>query len=149
VTTRKVTTYSPEETIQLGRTLAAEITTPTLVLLYGGLGAGKTTLVKGIVSGLGVATEDDVTSPTFVLVREFHNNNKRVYHVDLYRIETERPVALESLGLEDLLAEEAVVLVEWPERLHLPKAGPTWSTWRIYLEGASEWAERRLVRIES
>ena len=96
-------------TLALGRRLAAELEAPALVLLYGELGAGKTTLVKGIVSGLGVANEEEVTSPSFVFVHAYHNH-RRVYHVDLYRIE--QATELETLGLDDLLAEQAVVLVE-------------------------------------
>ena len=117
---RTVVTRSPEETIALGHELARELTPPVLVLLLGELGAGKTTLAKGLVAGLGAAPEEDVTSPTFTMVHEYAgcNNVARVYHVDLYRVETARE--LETLGLEDLLAEQAVVIVEWGEKL-----GPT------------------------
>ncbi len=142
-TTREVTTSSPEETIAFGRSLAGELGTPALVLLYGELGAGKTTLIKGIVSGLGAAPEDEVTSPTYVMVQEYSGDKggSRVYHVDLYRLE--QPRDLESLGLEELLAEDAVVLVEWPERLLLSRWEPSF---RVYLEGAGE-SERR-IRVE-
>lgn len=105
----------------MGRRLAAELKPPALVLLYGDLGAGKTTLIKGIVSGLGLATEEEVTSPSFVFVHSF-SNHTRLYHVDLYRIE--EPTELESLGLDDLLAEQAIVVVEWAERLNLPALVP-------------------------
>ena len=84
-----------------------------MVMLTGELGSGKTTLTKGIISGLGAAPEEDVTSPTFTLVHVFHNHCK-VYHVDLYRIENFQD--LESLGLEDALGEQAVIIVEWSER---------------------------------
>lgn len=104
---------SAEETIQKGRELAAQLRPPVVVLLFGDLGAGKTTLAKGIVSGLGAAREEEVTSPTFTLVHVFHNHCK-VYHVDLYRVEDFHD--LETLALEDLLAEPAVVVVEWSER---------------------------------
>lgn len=116
-TIREVCTSSPEETIAFGRRLAAELRPPALVFLYGELGAGKTTLVKGIAAGLGAAHEEDVNSPSFVLVQEY-SGAQRVYHVDLYRID--RPVELETLGLDDLLAEDAIVLVEWPEHLVMP-----------------------------
>ena len=82
-------------------------------MLSGELGSGKTTLTKGIISGLGAAREEDVTSPTFTLVHIFHNHCK-VYHVDLYRVENFQD--LESLGLEDALGEQAIVIIEWPER---------------------------------
>jgi tRNA threonylcarbamoyladenosine biosynthesis protein TsaE len=105
--------HSPEETIAKGREIAAGLRAPVIVMLRGELGSGKTTLTKGIISGLGAAPEEDVTSPTFTLVHVFHNHCT-VYHVDLYRIDT--PQDLESLGLEDALGEQAVIIVEWSER---------------------------------
>ncbi len=84
------------------------------MLLEGELGSGKTTLVKGIVAGLGVAPEDEVTSPTFTLVHEY-GREKKVYHVDLYRVEGSRE--LETLGLDELLDSQALVIVEWGEKL--------------------------------
>lgn len=140
MTRREVTTSSPEQTIALGRQLATELKPPALVLLYGELGAGKTTLVKGIVSGLGLAAEEEVTSPSFVFVHTFRNH-LRLYHVDLYRIE--EPAELESLGLDDLLAEQAVVVVEWAERLALPALTPAV---RVYLNTVSD--EQRRIRVE-
>jgi tRNA threonylcarbamoyladenosine biosynthesis protein TsaE len=110
------------------------------VLLYGGLGAGKTTLVKGLVSGLGLAAEAEVTSPSFVFVHAFRNHT-RLYHVDLYRVE--QAAELETLGLDDLLAEDAVVVVEWAERLALPALTPAV---RIHLEAVSD--EERRIRVE-
>jgi len=107
-------TYSPEETMAFGRDLAASLNAPCLVLLEGDLGSGKTTLVKGIVSGLGAAQEEEVTSPSFALVHEYGSEGK-VYHVDLYRIEEARDLA--TLGLEDLLRPTTAVLVEWGEKL--------------------------------
>jgi tRNA threonylcarbamoyladenosine biosynthesis protein TsaE len=109
----KFVSQSSEETIAKGREIAAKLRPPVLVLLSGDLGSGKTTLTKGIISGLGAAREEDVTSPTFTMVHVFHNHCK-VYHVDLYRVETFHD--LESLGLEDALGEQAVVIVEWAER---------------------------------
>jgi tRNA threonylcarbamoyladenosine biosynthesis protein TsaE len=88
---------------------------PKLVVLRGEVGAGKTTLIKGIASSLGAAVEEDVTSPTFTLVHEYVGSKVRVYHLDLYRLETERELA--TLGLEEMIAEpDALVLVEWGER---------------------------------
>ena len=115
---REVLTRSPEETIELGRRLARELLAPVVVLLIGDLGAGKTTLAKGLVAGLGVAAEEEVTSPTFTLVHEYrkgYGDALRVYHVDLYRIESLQDLG--TLGLEDLIAERAVVIVEWGEKL--------------------------------
>ena len=112
-------THSPEETLALGRKLAAELRPPCLVLLEGELGSGKTTLAKGIVAGLGVASESEVTSPSFTLVHEY-GRDRKVYHVDLYRVESARDFA--TLGLEDLIDERAIVLVEWGEKLNFPAA---------------------------
>ncbi|MDE3196416.1 MAG: tRNA (adenosine(37)-N6)-threonylcarbamoyltransferase complex ATPase subunit type 1 TsaE [Acidobacteriota bacterium] len=102
-------THSEEETIELGRKLATQLT--GVVLLIGNLGAGKTTLTKGIAEGLGAAPADEVSSPTFTLV---HQYGVDVYHVDLYRLDTEAEV--ESLGLTDLFDNGRVVLLEWAER---------------------------------
>ncbi len=112
----------------MGRELAAQLQPPVLVCLDGELGAGKTTLAKGIISGLGVAREEDVTSPTFTLVHAFRNNVK-VFHVDLYRVADRHD--LETLGLEDLFAESAIVLVEWPDRL---KLRTDWAVVQVHLE---------------
>ena len=108
---RQFQTHSEEETIQLGREIAARLPKRAVVLLIGNLGAGKTTLAKGIVSGLGAAEPDDVTSPTFTLIHEY---GACVYHVDLYRLE--RPEEVARLGLEEIFDRDAVVLIEWGER---------------------------------
>lgn len=107
-------THSAEETIELGARLAQQLPQSCLLILKGDLGSGKTTLVKGIVSGLGVARQEDVTSPSFTLVHEY-GTDRKVYHVDLYRVEGVREQA--TLGLEDLLEHEAMVIVEWGEKL--------------------------------
>ena len=107
-------THSPEETMLLGREIARLLKPPCLVLLEGDLGAGKTTLVKGIVAGLGAASEDEVTSPTFTLVHEYGPAGS-VYHADLYRIEGVRDLA--TLGLDELSSQTATVLIEWGEKL--------------------------------
>lgn len=104
-------TESEEETIALGREIARSLPRSCVVLLIGNLGAGKTTLAKGIVEGLGAASVEDVASPTFTLIHEYSGN---VYHVDLYRLDNAGQVA--ALGLEELLEGEAVTLVEWGER---------------------------------
>jgi len=110
----EVVTHSAEETTAFGRELAHQLHPPCLVLLEGELGSGKTTLAKGIVAGLAAAQEDEVTSPSFTLVHE-HGDAPKVFHVDLYRIEGDHELA--TLGLEDLVAQEATVLIEWGEKL--------------------------------
>src|SRR3989442_8977499 len=113
-----IVTQSPEEPMRLGRELAGALEPQCVVLLEGELGSGKTTLVKGVVAGLGARREEDVNSPTFTLVHDYGQVSDglkkglptRVYHVDLYRIE--EPRELSSLGLEDLMADRAIVIVE-------------------------------------
>jgi len=112
--TREITTHSAEETIAFGRTLARVLAPPKLVLLRGDLGAGKTTLIKGIASAFKAASEEDVTSPTFTLVHEYRGPLANLYHIDLYRVDT--PRQLETLGLDDLVAEDSVLLIEWGEK---------------------------------
>jgi tRNA threonylcarbamoyladenosine biosynthesis protein TsaE len=114
--TRQTTTHthSAEETIAFGRTLAAKLSPPLLILLRGDLGAGKTTLVKGIADGFGAASADDVTSPTFTLVHEYRGPRAALYHIDLYRVDTERE--LETLGLDDLMEPTSILLIEWGEK---------------------------------
>jgi len=107
-------THSAEETIAFGRSLAAELSPPLIVLLRGDLGAGKTTLVKGIAEGFGAARAEDVTSPTFTLVHEYRGPHITLYHIDLYRIDTQRD--LETLGLGDLRAPNCILLIEWGEK---------------------------------
>src|SRR5580693_4301573 len=110
----QIITCSAEETIAFGRKLAAKLSPPLIVLLRGDLGAGKTTLVKGIAEGFGAARAEDVTSPTFTLVHEYRGPRTTLYHIDLYRIDTERE--LETLGLDDLLAPNSILLIEWGEK---------------------------------
>jgi len=107
-------THSAEETTELGRRLAAELRPPKLVVLRGELGAGKTTLIKGIAEGFHAASQENVTSPTFTLIHEYRGPGVNVYHVDLYRVDTRRE--LDTLGLDDLFDESSVVLIEWGEK---------------------------------
>jgi tRNA threonylcarbamoyladenosine biosynthesis protein TsaE len=111
---RELTTHSAEETVAFGRTLAELLSPPKIVLLRGDLGAGKTTLVKGIAEGFQAASEEDVTSPTFTLVHEYRGPRANLYHIDLYRIDT--PRQLETLGLDDLVAPNSILLIEWGEK---------------------------------
>ena len=112
--TREITTHSAEETIAFGRTLAGLLAPPKLVLLRGDLGAGKTTLVKGIATAFGAAQEEDVTSPTFTLVHEYRGPLASLFHIDLYRIDTQRE--LDTLALDDLRSENGILLIEWGEK---------------------------------
>ena len=105
-------THSEEETIELGRGIARQLPRRSVVLLIGNLGAGKTTLAKGIVSGLGAAPPEEVSSPTFTLIHEYGEG--RVYHIDLYRLD--RPEEIATLGLDEIFEKDAVVLIEWGER---------------------------------
>jgi tRNA threonylcarbamoyladenosine biosynthesis protein TsaE len=107
-------THSAEETTELGRRLAAELVPPRLVVLRGTLGAGKTTLIKGIAEGFQAASQENVTSPTFNLIHEYRGPDANVYHVDLYRVDTQRE--LDTLGLDDLFDQNSVVLIEWGEK---------------------------------
>lgn len=111
-------TESAAGTIDAGRQLAALLKPPQLLLLRGELGAGKTTLVKGIAQALEAAEADEVTSPTFTLIHEYEGARDgrpvKLFHLDVYRLESERQ--LETLGLDDLLTPDALVLVEWGDK---------------------------------
>ena len=113
---KRLRTRSVAGTLALGGTIAEILMpVPRLVILRGEVGAGKTTLVKGIAEALGAATEEDVTSPTFTLVHEYVGPKVHVFHLDLYRLESEEQIAV--LGLDEMLAQEnALLLVEWGER---------------------------------
>lgn len=112
------TTQSGADTIAVGRKLAELLAPPHLLLLRGDLGAGKTTLVKGIAQALDAAEPDEVTSPTFTLIHEYDGSRQgkpvKLYHLDVYRLESERQ--LETLGLDDLFSDGALILVEWGEK---------------------------------
>ena len=118
-------TRSGEETIALGRELAKLLQPPKMLVLRGDLGAGKTTLVKGIAAALGAADEEEITSPTFTLIHEYQGNMAEadaacasrevlLYHLDLYRIEGQRQ--LDTLGIEELMTSESILLIEWGEK---------------------------------
>jgi tRNA threonylcarbamoyladenosine biosynthesis protein TsaE len=112
------TTQSGADTIEVGRKLAHLLKPPQLLILRGDLGTGKTTLVKGIAQALDAAEADEVTSPTFTLIHEYDGTQDgkaiKLFHLDVYRMEGERQ--LETLGLDELLTPEALVLVEWGEK---------------------------------
>lgn len=111
---REFTSNSPEETIAIGRELASLLAPPRIVVLSGDLGAGKTTLVKGIAQGFQAAAEEDVTSPTFTLIHEYRGPSATVYHIDLYRVDT--PRELDTLALDDLMSANSILLIEWGEK---------------------------------
>ncbi len=123
----------------MGAGIAARLEPPSVVMLIGDLGVGKTTLAKGIVSALGAAPVEDVLSPTFSLVHEYEGNPK-IYHLDLYRLDS--IPELETLGLEDLWEQRAVVIVEWGEKfgLHLPGQRT-----EVFLDYGSD--DSRVIRI--
>src|ERR1700730_12561667 len=105
---------SEQETYDFARKLAAGLRVPAHVLLHGELGAGKTLFAKGLADGFGVDDIDEVSSPTFTLINQYPGRIK-VYHIDLYRIETG---ALDGLGLEEIVDDpDAAVIIEWAERL--------------------------------
>ena len=127
VRTHEFTTESGADTIEVGRKLAGLLKPPQLLILRGDLGTGKTTLVKGIAQALDAAEADEVTSPTFTLIHEYDGtqNGKpvKLFHLDVYRLEGERQ--LETLGLDELLTDEALVLVEWGEKFKTIKKKST------------------------
>jgi len=112
--TRDTTTHSADETIAFGRSLRDLLAPPKIVLLRGDLGAGKTTLVKGIAEAFQAALADEVTSPTFTLIHEYRGANANLFHIDLYRIDTQRE--LDTLALDDLLSDNSILLIEWGEK---------------------------------
>jgi tRNA threonylcarbamoyladenosine biosynthesis protein TsaE len=121
------TSNSGTETIEVGRKLASLLVAPQLLILSGDLGTGKTTLVKGIAQALDAAEPDEVTSPTFTLLHEYHGSRDgqpvKLFHLDVYRLEGERQ--LETLGLDELLTPDALVLVEWGEKFRSIKKRST------------------------
>jgi tRNA threonylcarbamoyladenosine biosynthesis protein TsaE len=107
----EIVTSTEEDTSSAGERLAARLKAGDVVLLYGDLGAGKTAFARGLARGLG-ANPDDVSSPTFTLVQEYHGR-VTLYHVDLYRLD---PPEIDDLGLEELVCGDGVVAIEWADR---------------------------------
>src|ERR1043165_41087 len=107
-------THSADETVAFGRELAKQLNPPKLVLLRGDFGAGKTTMVKGIAEAFHAAEQEDVTSPTFTLIHEYRGPEVTLYHIDLYRIDTQRE--LDTLALDDLMTPQTILLIEWGEK---------------------------------
>ena len=114
-------THSEQETFEFGISLAGELQCPARILLVGDLGAGKTTLTRGLAVGFGVDDPRDVSSPTFTLVNKY-SGPVPVYHIDLYRIDGNET---HELGLDELLDDPgAVVIVEWADRLAIRHPAP-------------------------
>jgi tRNA threonylcarbamoyladenosine biosynthesis protein TsaE len=135
---REFETQSDAETQAVGREIAKLLPRQAVVLLIGDLGAGKTTLTKGIVEGRGAAPADEVSSPTFTLIHEY-GEPVSVYHADLYRLENAEQAR--RLGLEELFDRPALVLVEWGERF--PELFPE-DRFEIRLSHAGE--DKRMIR---
>ena len=110
----QITTQSAAETHRLGQILGAAIKQPIIMALTGDLGSGKTAFVQGLARGLDVSEQYYVTSPTFTLINEYPGRLP-LYHVDLYRIE--HRVELDDIGLDEVLLANAVVAIEWAEKL--------------------------------
>jgi tRNA threonylcarbamoyladenosine biosynthesis protein TsaE len=129
---------SEEETSRAGEALAGTLRPGDVVLLYGPLGAGKTAFVRGLAHGLGAAP-DEVSSPTFTLIQEYGARNATLYHVDLYRLE---PAEIADLGLEELVAGDGIVAIEWADRW----PGRPDDAWEVWIADAGE--ERRNIRVK-
>lgn len=131
---------SQEETFEFARRLAESMTMPAHILLFGDLGAGKTTMTRGLAAGFGMESLEDVSSPTFTLINQYKGKTP-IYHIDLYRIESGK---LDGLGLEDIFDEpKAAVIIEWAERLgDFNAPGAT----RIFLEYVDENSRKIEVR---
>jgi len=112
VNAEAVLTAGEDETSAAGERLAHSLSPGDTVFLYGQLGAGKTAFVRGIARGLG-ANADEVSSPTFTLIQEYTGTRAKLYHVDLYRL---APAEIDDLGLDELLAGDGIVAIEWAER---------------------------------
>lgn len=108
----RITSQNPEQTLTLGKNLGRELKPGNIVLLFGELGAGKTTLTQGISTGLGL--HEYIRSPTFTIINEYQGRWP-IYHMDLYRMET--GLEIENLGLEEFFFGSGVVIVEWAEKL--------------------------------
>lgn len=132
---------SEEETRSIGRKLGETLQPPRVVLLTGELGAGKTVLTQAMAAGLEVEDLSLVRSPSFTLINEYPSSRGRVYHVDLYRLEGADD--FHSIGIEEILDREAVVIIEWGEKLDLPVNDPV--RVRILVDPVSD---ERLLEID-
>jgi tRNA threonylcarbamoyladenosine biosynthesis protein TsaE len=131
--------HSQDDTFRIGQSFGSRLHPPAIVLLTGELGAGKTIFTKGIVTALGSSGDEMVRSPSFSLVNVYDTPAGRVFHVDLYRLNTSRD--LQSIGFEEILASDAIVIIEWAEKLAF--SIPDAHTVRIEIDASS--GGRRLV----
>lgn len=114
----KKISHSPEETLHLGKSLGSSLMPGDIILLFGDLGAGKTRLTQGICNGLGLDNDEYIRSPTFTLINEY-TGKFPIYHIDLYRIDTQEEI--HSLGLEEILFNQGITVIEWAEKLRSPQ----------------------------
>jgi tRNA threonylcarbamoyladenosine biosynthesis protein TsaE len=136
-------TKSPEETITFGKQLSARLKDKDIIALSGDLGSGKTQVVKGICSGLGV--KETVNSPTSIIVNEYTSASiKNIFHFDLYRMKTEEEIV--NIGFDDYLNSRGLILIEWPE--HAERLLPA-GTIKIHLAHSVEDENHRYIRLEN
>jgi tRNA threonylcarbamoyladenosine biosynthesis protein TsaE len=136
-----VITKNPEETIEFGKDIAKKLKNGDVVALYGDLGSGKTQVVKGICSALGVA--DTVNSPTFIIVNEYTSQSDiKIYHLDLYRMKSEDDVI--NIGIDDYLKNRGILLIEWPE--HIERLLPS-GTIKVHLAHTNECETCRYIKL--
>ena len=114
----KKNSHSPEETLHLGKSIGSSLISGDIILLFGDLGAGKTRLTQGICDGLGLEKDTYIRSPTFTLINEYQGRLP-IYHIDLYRIDSHEEIY--SLGLEEILFNQGITIIEWAEKLRSPK----------------------------
>jgi tRNA threonylcarbamoyladenosine biosynthesis protein TsaE len=114
----KKISHSPKETLQLGKSLGSSLIPGDIILLNGDLGAGKTHLTQGICYGVGLDEGSYIRSPTFTLINEYQGKLP-IYHIDLYRIDSLEEIY--SLGLEEILFNQGITIIEWAEKLRSPK----------------------------
>jgi tRNA threonylcarbamoyladenosine biosynthesis protein TsaE len=139
---KEFVTRSASETEELGTKIGACLEQPSLILLRGDLGAGKTTFTRGLARGLDLEDTSLVRSPTYTLINHYCASTGTIYHVDLYRLDSLRDIL--SIGLEEILEQNGIVIVEWGEKLPFdcPKAHTVYievlkaeNCRRIHLEG--------------
>jgi tRNA threonylcarbamoyladenosine biosynthesis protein TsaE len=141
-TLQELTATSSEETFRLGEEIGRKLNGGELILLTGGLGAGKTVFAKGVMAGLDFDPED-VTSPSFTLVNLYHARLD-AYHIDLWRLDETNDAAV-AVGLDDILAnDKAVVIVEWAEKF----GSRTFDSQTIRVTITGDGSEPRRIRID-
>jgi tRNA threonylcarbamoyladenosine biosynthesis protein TsaE len=135
----EIHTKSPDETIAAGMQLAQQLKKGDIVCLSGDLGAGKTHFTKGIAKGFGIAVEE-VSSPTYSIIQEYKNKDQIIYHIDAYRLRSEQEAL--DIGLDEILNENHIFVIEWPERIHELIGSDYWSV-SMHHDGDQD----RIIRI--